>query len=895
MSYWPDECTRHHDTSPLPPQDNSQSSTVPPSTVIPPSIPPRPLGLGYQPVGHSRISEASNQTTSPSLISPWESAYSSNTGTGGVHYSPDPPNINTPLECNVYNQYSLAPTSGVFSAQARDYTDVTNFLAGAKIYPPPPLSFRSGGTASPRLSSDAAGRSDISIFPTVSRQGIFANDVSAGVYPGEQGEAHATQDVSVSRGYRPRSDGAESHAPSTVPRIAVVDNSSVGGSSSSNIVQQGTHSKDMTAMHETFQTMRLANSNEATPVSSGNIGTTQYSAYSSQPVSPPSVTRGDNVPFSVHKVSDAPNTYAPPTPRRKRRGPKECMSTYVTFAAVWYAHPRTPEYQICPNCYDNCIRDSRFAADFRGTLCDDGNPRICRFASPRMKDSLFESALVSGSLDNVVQYMSLRASISDCVGQIGAKGDAGVKWYRTRNNDIPAMAACQACYEDEILAYQKFGEKYFEPNTIEHPPDQTWTCHMAIPYVIREYKLRAETNDWESFIQEAPARMNLRHCPGEKAVYPSGRWFTPVDGPLGFLICVTCYCDYFLLTGQEKEWKDAENLANIFGASVSCCLGPFNIKALAARMLDTNDYALFWKAVDIIGREPACKPKMMQSATWFTLHSSPAGFAICRTCYATIAEPMGVGKYFMLKPRAPPGSAITCSFNPAIPRFPLYMSKLLEMVYKQDPAALEEFIKVYAFMPACRGANPVENARWYGWSECFICLECHYEFVRGTSLADAMPHRGVLVEGGVMCEMYSPRMRNLYLAACASDPPDPTPLLEYSLQRRAVFVETVLRARPIVSDIMLNLEKQQQKMDAAMNNGMPLYTFAGHNNNNNPWQNNSNNSLPLEQMYGNSSIGYDYNRNHMQQVKGTDAIGNEIRGSPAHVASQLEAQWRAVE
>ncbi|KAI0911333.1 hypothetical protein F4823DRAFT_586132 [Ustulina deusta] len=250
-----------------------------------------------------------------------------------------------------------------------------------------------------------------------------------------------------------------------------------------------------------------------------------------------------------------------------------------------------------------------------------------------------------------------------------------------------------------------------------------------------------------------------------------------------------------------------------------------------------------------------------------------------------MAEPMGVGHHFTPKAGIPPGSSITCSFNPAIARFPIYMSKLLEMVYKQDPGPLEEFIKVYAFMPVCRRDSYVENARWFGWAECTICSECHHEFIRGTALADAMPHQGTQVGGGVMCEMYSPRMRQLYLAACASDPPDPKPLLEYSVQRRAVWAETMPQARQIMRDIRLKIAKQNM----AMNNSM-FYTWSG-----NLWQN----TLPLEQTSSSAAIGYGHH-NHMQ-IKGAEygrqatAIGNDILGSPAHVADELERRWRAVE
>ncbi|KAI0390568.1 hypothetical protein F5Y17DRAFT_52512 [Xylariaceae sp. FL0594] len=893
MSYWPDEGTRYHgpsSSSPLSPQtqdDRSQSSTIiSPSTVSPPPIPPIPpiphippipprqLGVAYQPVpvGHPTFADAPGRTAgSPPVAS-----------SGGLHYySPDPNSFNTPL----YNTYPTSPTADSFSAQiqhqAPGYTGVTNFPLGVNIHSSPPLSFRSGSAAaSPQSSPDSAVRPGIGVFPVASQQGALANGISAHAYMGEHaGGVYATQDVSISRHYRQRPEGTFSPTPDIISNLAVIDDS--------NVVHQDARSSDITAMHETFQGMRLVNSNEQAPVSSAGVSISQHPPYPPPAVVPPPAVAGrGSAPFSGHKVSNTPRAHARwKTPWRSHRGPKQCMSTYVVFPADWYVHPRTPEYEICGNCYDNHIRDSRFAAEFTGGLRDDGVPRRCRFSTPRMRDTLFQSALATGSLIDVVQHMSIRVSIPDCVAQIGVKGGTGIKWYRARNNDIPVMAVCQACYEDEILVYPEFGEEHFEPNPIEHPPDQTWTCDMAIPYVSREYQLRAETDNWEAFMREAPARINLRHCPGEKPVYPSGKWFTPVDGPVGFLICVTCYCDYFLLTGEEAKWKNVENVVDIFGVSVSCSLSPFNMKALVARLLDTREYTLFWKAVDIMGGEPVCKPAAaggrMQNATWFTLHSNPPGFAVCRTCYATIAEPMGIAKHFMLKPGVLPGggASFTCSFNPGIPRFSSYMTNLLELVYKQDPSALDKFVRTYAFIPVCQRDKYVENARWYGWSECFICPECHVDFVRGTSLEDAMPHRGIVVTGSAMCEMYSPRMRNLYLAACASDPPDPTPLLKYSLQRRSVFSETMPRARQIVNEIKLMSGDVDKEEDMA-NVGAIFHDFWG--------PSSSNNNLTSWQ-----SLQYGGYPNNVKNAPGGIEAG--IHGTPAHLAAQLEARWRAVE
>ncbi|KAI0116456.1 hypothetical protein GGR51DRAFT_318100 [Nemania sp. FL0031] len=691
--------------------------------------------------------------------------------------------------------------------------------------------------------------------------------------------------------------GPQQHAYTTRGSISDTNAHSVGDSqreegSITPKIAHSTVNNDVTIMNESFQLMRLSSCSKAAPLSGEGEDDAEKTAHPSQkssgsaPIIPKKEPLPTQQPPGVRPSTSADSaTYS----RQRQAVFKECISTNVTFAATWYTHPQAPKFLICPYCYETHILNSRFAAQFHGLFHDDGEARACRFSSSRIKESLWKLAISSGSLNDVVKYMALRPSIPNCVGQAGAKGNAGIQWYRTRKNDIPAIVVCQACYEDHILSYPAFGEEHFEPSTIQHPADQTWSCDIAVPYISREYAVRAATNNWGSFVESVPVRMSMQPCPGEKSVYPDGKgkkWFTPTNGPQGLLICLACYCDYILLTGQDAKWRDAgDNLVNLFGVSVFCCFGAqFNLRALAARTLDTNDHTLFWRGIDIVAREPTCKSRM-QGATWYTLKSSPDGFEICKACYVTIAESMGVSHHFVPKAGVPANGSITCNFNPVIARFGLYMKHFLELVYTQDPTSLEKFIKVYAFMPPCRRDTGLENASWFGWNECTICPECYHEFIRGTALADAMAPQSVQVKGAVMCEMYSPRMRQLYLAAGATDPPDPKPLLEYSKQRRAVWAETMPRARQILSNIKIKMLQQ----DMAMNNSM-FYTWSG-----NLFQN----TLPLEQTYNNAAVGPGY-YNHMQ-IKGAEygrqatAIGSEITGSPAYVADELERRWRAVE
>ncbi|KAI0865403.1 hypothetical protein F4860DRAFT_307685 [Xylaria cubensis] len=868
MSYWSTNSGGYSRPSygppPLPPRNDGHGRIEAPGAA-PPPIPPRPAGFGYQPVRGSGPPEIMNQPTG----------------------SPTRFHVTSDREGNLQD---LSSKPGISPNQTQS-CDISHLFPDGRIPPPPP---RPEISPSSRLPSNA-GKPDIGVSVAVfsTNDEILRTHSEGNQLQNQTQQPFSSQTTPTSsvdcQGY---TDTTKDHT--TSANAPDISDNLAGGMGSMQEATYNITSDNIATMNKAFQYMGIG-SGHATPEKREEKSNVNYDSYSHQQSSDQAPAIPVNGPLPTQKSPDtrSPLANAPITcPTQSQTVAKECISTNVTFAATWYTHPRAPEYHVCMNCYENHIQGSRFKDDFRGSFCDDGKPRGCKFNSTRIKEGLWKPAILSGSLDSLVDYMTLRPSVPDCRGQGGAKAGSGIKWYRTKNSDIPAMVVCQACYEDDILAYPKFGQDHFEPvdaSIVQQMADQMWSCDIAAPYIYREYKIRASTDNWRYFVQGVPIRMSLEPCPGEKTVYPDGKgkkWFTPINGPQGLLICGACYCDYILLTGEEGLWQDAGgDLVNTFGVSVSCFFGAqYNVRVLASRMLDTSDYTLFWKAMDIVAREPRCKGQI-QNATWYTLHSDPNGFEICRSCYTTIAESMGIGHHFKLKTGISPGSSIMCSFNTGIARFPVYMNKLLEMTYKQNPAPLEEFVVEYAFMPQCRRDTYIENSRWFGWKDCTICAECHHEFIRGTALADSMPNQGTHVKGAVMCEMYSPRMRQLYLAACSSDPPDPKPLLGYSVQRRAVWAQTMPRARQILSNIKIKMLQQS----TAMNNSM-FYTWSG-----GLWQN----TLPLEQTYSSSTIGHGY-YNHMQ-IKGVEygrqatAIGNEIRGSPAHIADELERQWRLVE
>lgn len=164
-------------------------------------------------------------------------------------------------------------------------------------------------------------------------------------------------------------------------------------------------------------------------------------------------------------------------------------------------------------------------------------------------------------------------------------------------------------------------------------------------------------------------------------------------------------------------------------------------------------------------------------------------FAICCACYASIVIPLNLAHFFVPSVRADTQAKILCCFNPGHQRVQQFVDKAFCTFLTGNPAPFEAYVTEYASIPVCPRDVLVENRLWFGWNECTICPECHHDIVRVTTLANSMPLRGQRLSEPHMCEMYSPKMRQLYEKVSGEAPTDPSAseLLEYAIQRRQLY------------------------------------------------------------------------------------------------------------
>ncbi|KAI1473636.1 hypothetical protein F4774DRAFT_423093 [Daldinia eschscholtzii] len=562
-----------------------------------------------------------------------------------------------------------------------------------------------------------------------------------------------------------------------------------------------------------------------------------------------------------------------------------CIDNPVTFTTDWYWHPEAPEFFICSRCYVDHIHKTKFWNLFRKERFSDGKMRICRFSKPRMRDCLLKDALAMGSLEPALAWMRSRSRIPDCKGIDGVKGKEGIKWYRTKLNDIPGFVSCQACYEDHVLVNLFFVN--FEPSQPQ-PAEDIWSCDIAVPFIGKEYEVRGKTNDWVGFVSEAKARLSIKPCPRRNEELAYGRkWFVPKRGPEGLVLCSGCYCDQVIHTSEEDQWKVEEKFTDAYGIKVRCGMGMFNVMMAMARAREINNFGIFWKAVHKLSNEKFCDDDGIENGTWYTLPSDPPNFGICAGCYVAIAEPLDISCFFVPKRETQPaGTKWRCCFNLAHPRIQQFLPRLLEMYHTHDTTSFDKFASVYSSVPVCPRDGDAQNKHWYGWMDCTICPECYHDFAVRSPLAPKMDLKNTLLETSAMCEMYSPRMRDLYTKCSETSPCDVTELLTYSVQRRLVWMQTVPEIRMMLFRAKMALNQQQ-----FLNVTSSYYKQAGMLQDIN---------YGHTHTYGAAGVGYGYANENLLQgaiyAQQAAQVGSSVaNGSAVLLVGHLEQQWRAVE
>ncbi|KAJ2979746.1 hypothetical protein NQ176_g3066 [Zarea fungicola] len=487
---------------------------------------------------------------------------------------------------------------------------------------------------------------------------------------------------------------------------------------------------------------------------------------------------------------------------------KLCLKSSADFPGNWHAHSAASELAACPNCFQRHIRGTRLELEFVKESSVQAT-HSCRFDTPTVSRYLLEMAQSGSSTESLVAFAKTRHTVSECKGSHGSRPSDGTRWYSAKNRNIPGFVACEACFMDCIQGgplatqFELSPDKQLEPDV--------WVCDLSVPFIRRHLADATSPSDWPSFCSKASTRMQLQSCPGSQAVFPSSyQWFSPVSGPKELLICSACFHDHIEGFDDPGNWRDAgNNVLSIYGSAVFCCLGQHNLLLATAIAQNASNPNLFWTAARRWIEKPLCEPATAPDETWYTLPSNPANFAVCPACYVCVVEPLGLTDTFVPRTRSSSIQPATCSLNRAAPRFQQFLTKLFQACYGIDAKVFDKYVVQFAPLPVCMRDQDLEGGTWFGWDECNICPDCFHSFAHGTVLAELMPLNGKSIPERRMCEMYSPRMRSLFLAACSTVPLDTRCLLEAAKERRRIYWQTVPLMRDILSRAQSQLNRQR--------------------------------------------------------------------------------------
>lgn len=463
---------------PLPPRSRTTVSGGggQPRTASPPPLPPRPPGFGYQPIGQANIAHhvppLFNQQRQETVGKP-----------------PSPCNVSGDQTGPFQSGSSVFPfvTQGpiyrvpgyVSNAKGYNLPDISHHFPNGIIPPPPPGPPPRADESelySPQSREDLNGNSyqndSVQFNPAqvMNTQTPLQVASPVDVYQSQTAVAQESTTQSQLLGTPELSKHDAIENSSAIPYRKHVE------SEMRREITASAQEHDIKLLNERLEHVRLSGSGgvAATSAATGTdhkpvtANSSQLPTISAPGPPTPVATRTPIPPAAAKPSTGSSRTQE----TRDPQAVSECIGIWADFKTTWYTHPSSPGYYICSSCYKDYIRGTQFYDHFKGSICDDGKPRICGFSKPRMKDDLFRSAIATESLDAVVRYMVLRSSIPECKGSGGVNGSAGIQWYRPKDLAIPTMVICQACYEDHVLVHRDFATN-FELNAFPHPADET--------------------------------------------------------------------------------------------------------------------------------------------------------------------------------------------------------------------------------------------------------------------------------------------------------------------------------------------------------------------------------------------------------------------------------------
>jgi hypothetical protein len=224
---------------------------------------------------------------------------------------------------------------------------------------------------------------------------------------------------------------------------------------------------------------------------------------------------------------------------------------------------------------------------------------------------------------------------------------------------------------------------------------------------------------------------------------------------------------------------------------------------------------------DVAAKSQECSGNRRVTRIWHSIRNPATGrsipdFNVCYECAKTVEVLLPNLRGVLTRldgPAEPTRGVCAMRFSAERRRFTLLFDTLetasdsaLAMGSPPDVAALADDIDALVSMPECREDKPLSNTRWYVMErlpELTVCEACYHEVVvprqasgeAGNTMARTFYSKKLA--GANTCQLYSPRMRDVFLTACLSE-------------NLGLLEETVLERRKVENRVRNQLAKVDQ-------------------------------------------------------------------------------------
>ena len=341
-------------------------------------------------------------------------------------------------------------------------------------------------------------------------------------------------------------------------------------------------------------------------------------------------------------------------------------------------------------------------------------------------------------------------------------------------------------------------------------------------------------------LSDQPAPGPLPRCPRPDPVSGFNDWYT-LEGCIYFAICPDCRHNIFGL-GYERFFKPRSSRPH--GKKTQCQMNdPWVRMACIASISSKHpDVNLLTKLANVSEDYEACPGPKPAEHDWYHVEDENADeddhladFQVCTHCVHSVEAllPPLKGTFFRYKGHQVDSTPRPCSLRFDNARFGQYIDKCdraaQEAIRTRKEPDMSDFVwyhKKETVIGECTRDQVLIGRDWHLNAlipEFAVCEMCYYDTVRpliskNYNLAKTVSPTAKHISDDVSCQLYSPRMKEIFERACRED--DEDYLRQAVLTRRKLQVE-ILAARMEVQQKPSEW-KAQKELDELMENWRKL-------------------------------------------------------------------------